>query len=69
MTDECVHVWVANAGDGGEPVFRPNRHMSADPLMHVCCEECNARTWFTREQWEWLPESDDTDADDAGNSE
>lgn len=49
---ECKHKWIANSGSGGEPEFRPNRQMSPEPLMHVTCEKCNARTWMTAAQWE-----------------
>ncbi len=56
---DIEHVWVANSGHGGEPVYRPNRQMSADPLMHVRCDDCGARTWFTQEQWESIPDVDD----------
>ena len=51
MTD-CNHFWHSNSGRGGMAVFRRNRQMSAEPLMHVRCSECNARTWLTKEQWE-----------------
>lgn len=52
----CNHVWVSNSGQGGEPEFRLNRHMSDKPLMHVRCSECGCRTWLTREQWDATPE-------------
>jgi len=48
---EHKHTWVANSGTGGEPKFRMYGDMSEEPLMHVCCYECNARTWMT--MWEW----------------
>lgn len=48
---ECNHIWIANSGRGGEPVFKPNRYMGREPLMHVKCSLCNQRTWVTEEQW------------------
>ena len=53
----CNHVWITNSGRGGEPVFRPNRQMGDEPLMHVRCERCRARTWFTEGQWYAMAES------------
>lgn len=50
----CAHAWVANSGRGGTPEYRPNRMMSTVPLMHVQCSRCEARTWFSQEQWERL---------------
>lgn len=47
----CVHEWVANSGAGGTPRFTPNRQMSTEPVMHVACARCNARTWMTALQW------------------
>lgn len=55
MNDECQHVWIANSGQGGKPDFRMNRHMSSEPLMHVKCDRCNARTWLTEGQWYAMP--------------
>jgi len=46
--------WIANSGRGGKPEFRYNAQMSNQPIMHVNCSVCNARTWFTEEQWEAL---------------
>lgn len=54
--EDCGHVWVANSGKGGEPDYRPNRQLSAQPLMNVKCDICNARTWKTQQQWEALEE-------------
>lgn len=51
---ECKHTWISNSGAGGAPDFRPNRMMSPDPLMHVKCGKCNARTWLTETQWRAL---------------
>jgi hypothetical protein len=51
----CVHYWISNSGFGGEPEFRPNRQMSSEPLMHVKCSLCDARTWFTEKQWRAIP--------------
>lgn len=47
----CTHEWVANSGAGGTPVFNMNRQMSTEPVMHVTCARCNARTWMTALQW------------------
>lgn len=43
---------------GGEPEFRPAPQMSAAPLMHVKCQKCGDRTWFTEEQWWAIPAAD-----------
>ncbi len=51
----CAHCWVSNSGNGGEPEFRLNRHMSTEPLMHVMCSKCGSRTWFTEKRWKELP--------------
>lgn len=56
MTEECNHYWISNSGRGGEPEFRPNRHMWAEPMMHVRCSECGCRTWFSEKQWYAIPE-------------
>ena len=48
----CSHLWVSNSGEGGDPVFTPNRYMAPDQLMHVKCFKCRARTWFTEKQWQ-----------------
>jgi len=53
----CNHIWITNSGDGGEPDFRKNSQMGREPLMHVQCEKCNARTWFTEKQWKQLLEA------------
>lgn len=50
----CSHTWAANSGRGGTPEYRPNRAMSPVPLMHVQCEKCGVRTWFSEVQWERL---------------
>lgn len=50
--DECEHKWVANSGEGGEPVFKTNRHMAFMPTMHVKCSVCNDRTWMSLATWE-----------------
>lgn len=52
---DCSHYWIANSGQGGKPDFKPNRQMSAEPLMHVKCSLCSARTWFTEKQWNSIP--------------
>ena len=62
MTENiCAHLWVSNSGRGGEPVFRRNRTMGPDPLMHVKCDKCNNRTWMTQKQWQDIPEIADED--------
>lgn len=55
----CAHIWIANSGAGGAPSFRPNRQMSVEPLMHVRCCDCSARTWFTEKQWYAMNEARD----------
>lgn len=55
ITGQCDHYWIPNSGRGGEPEFRPNRQMSTEPLMHVMCETCKCRTWFTEKQWWAIP--------------
>lgn len=56
--EQCApnHTWVANTGRGGEPDYRayfPGGKLT----MHVMCERCGTRTWFTEEQWKALPEA------------
>ncbi len=51
MSMICKHVWVANSGRGGEPVFKINRQMHGSPIMHAKCSVCGDRTWFTVSQW------------------
>lgn len=50
-----VHTWVTNSGQGGEPKFVLNRQMSAQLIMHVKCQGCGVRTWFTEAQWRAIP--------------
>lgn len=57
--ESCEHVW---APTGGYERFTLNLHMSREPTMHVTCDECGARTWFTESQWRALPRADDKDA-------
>jgi hypothetical protein len=52
---ECNHYWIPNSGKGGEPDFRLNRQMGSEPIMHVMCSLCGARTWFTAKQWQAIP--------------
>lgn len=52
---ECAHIWIANGGDGGEPVFRESPMMWWEPRMHVKCSGCKGRAWMTKEEWENLP--------------
>lgn len=49
--NDCEHVWIANSGAGGAPVFRKAPHFSSQPVMHVRCERCGDRTWKTEQQW------------------
>jgi PRTRC genetic system protein C len=55
QTLQCAHVWIANSGLGGEPEFRRNASMRAEPHMHVLCSKCGDRTWFTEAQWNEMP--------------
>lgn len=64
--DKCAHIWIANSGQAGAPRFRPNRQMSVEPLMHVMCAECDARTWFTEKQWFAMKEAADADTSPRG---
>jgi hypothetical protein len=53
---ECSHYWIpSNVDAAGNPDFRMNRQMSAEPLAHVRCKLCGCRTWFTRAQWFAIP--------------
>lgn len=64
----CQHNWVANSGRGGVPDFRRNRMMHpTEPLMHVQCSRCNARTWLTEPQW--LNERDAKEGPDDGRDD
>ena len=49
--EDCNHVWTSQEKENGGPDFRMNRQMSNKPLLHATCRDCNARTWFTEEQW------------------
>jgi len=53
-TTLCKHIWVANGGHGGEPVFKLNRQMGSEPIMHVMCRTCETRTWLSDKQWNAL---------------
>jgi len=44
---ECKHKWIANSGQGGEPIFRGQL-----AVVHVKCEKCNARTWMDQSAWD-----------------
>lgn len=66
--ETCAHYWIPNSGQGGEPDFRLNRMMSANPLMHVMCDLCGTRTWFTREQWAAIPVTEHPNAGNAKNT-
>lgn len=58
---DCRHSWIANSGRGGAPEFRPAAIVSGDtPVMHVLCEHCLCRTWFTEEKWHALPVAGET---------
>lgn len=50
------HVWHPGKTSEGDLDFRMNRQMSRESLLKVTCEICNTRTWFTKEQWESMPE-------------
>jgi len=52
MKKECDHIWVSNSGQGGTPDYRLNRQMGQEPVMHIKCSKCDARTWVTKAQWE-----------------
>lgn len=52
---ECDHYWVGRTRPDGQWDFRMNRQMCPEPLMHVTCSKCNARTWFTEKQWAEIP--------------
>jgi len=56
LNENCNHIWISNSGLGGHPEFKKNSQMSSEPLMHVLCENCGARTWFTEDQWNRLKE-------------
>jgi len=51
MDERCNHRWVSNSGRGGVPDFRVNRQLALEPIMHIACEKCHARTWMTQSQW------------------
>lgn len=53
----CRHVWLSNAGRGGEPVFVPRRPSSRrpqTPTMRGECRTCGTREWFTPAEWSSL---------------
>lgn len=45
----CDHFWISNSGKGGEPEF--NDIITTVPVMHVKCNKCNVRTFFSEYQW------------------
>ena len=58
--DQYDHEWVANAGKGGEPTYKPNPSTSVktdEPVANFECKKCGARTWLTQAQFEGTPES------------
>lgn len=55
LRSRCEHYWIPNSGRGGEPVFKRNSTMHAEPIMHVRCSQCGNRTWFTERQWNEIP--------------
>lgn len=59
---DCAHNWVPNNGQGGDPVFKQNRQMSSEPIMHAKCSKCGDRTWITASQWEKMNAWDDVDS-------
>jgi len=56
-----AHNWIPNSGRGGDTVFKQNRQMSSEPVMHVQCGKCGDRTFFTAAQWEKMNAWDDVD--------
>lgn len=56
---ECNHKWISNSGEGGEPEFRLNPQIAHEPVMHIECERCGARTWVTKVQWYAIPPADE----------
>lgn len=58
----CNHIWVANSGKGGEPVYRENRMMWSSERMHVKCSKCPVITLMSKEEWESLTEKQDDKA-------
>lgn len=58
---ECAHLWISNSGQGGEPEFHPAQIVAGDTLvMHVMCDRCRCRTWFSEAQWRRLPVAGET---------
>jgi hypothetical protein len=57
--ENCSHYWIPQINEKGMPDFRMNRQMSDKYLIHVTCENCNCRTWFTKEQWDNIPITED----------
>lgn len=57
MKDCDGHVWVPNLTEDGRLDFRMNRQMSKVALVVAKCENCDARTWFTKKQWNALEEA------------
>lgn len=54
--ENCRHIWVSSDEDeNGEAMFSKSP-FGPEPVTHVCCSECNARTWLTKEQWFALEE-------------
>ena len=65
--EECKHVWVSNSGAGGEPVFRTHPQLAGMiPCMHVKCELCNDRTWFSQATWLALKKQQGSNAEITG---
>ena len=49
---EHKHEWFPTTVDkDGHPVFRMNRQMSPEPLVHVRCGVCGCRTWYAKSAW------------------
>lgn len=59
---ECKHGWVANAGAGGDPIFKmgPNKDV---PSMNAHCSKCGAMTYFTEVEWRALSDDEGSDGE------
>jgi len=55
-SEQCDHYWIPSAfTTDGNPIFRVNPQLSAEPILHAKCDLCNDRTWFTEAQWNAIP--------------
>jgi|GEM_PF-696229 len=48
---DCAHYWIPQ-GTADKPDFRM---MHGIERVHATCSKCNARSFFTREQWRAIP--------------